>query len=76
MEKKKIIQNLCINEILFIKQNSSEIESHSSEESEESFINFSSMLDQPRHQSSNELKFISFLNDKNKSLSCLNNYQK
>jgi len=75
--EKKRIQNLCINEIdCSAKQNSSEIESHSSEESEESFIIFSSEPDQFRQQSSNELEFISFLNDKNKSLSCLDNYPK
>lgn len=44
--------------------------------SEESFIIFSSEPDQFIQQSSNELEFISFLNDKNKSLSCLDNYPK
>jgi len=76
--EKKRIQNWCINEIdCSAKQSSSEIESHSSAESEsESFIIFSSKPDQFRQQSSNELEFISFLNDKNKSLSCLDNYPK
>lgn len=75
--EKKRIQNLCINELdCSVNQNSSEIDFHSCNESEDSLIVFFSEPDLSRQQTSNELEFISFVNDKNKSPSCLNNYPK
>lgn len=59
MRQKKII-NECSNH-------------ESSKDSEDSFFIFSSQVES-KQQSKNELELITYFNDNNKSLHCLNNY--
>jgi len=70
--KKKIIQNLCINATENIINECSNHES--SKDSEDSFFIFSSQVEN-KQQSKNELELITYFNDNNKSINCLNNYQ-
>ncbi|CAI6352333.1 unnamed protein product [Macrosiphum euphorbiae] len=69
--EKKIIQNLCINAT---EQIINECSNHeSSRDSEDGFFIFSPQVEN-KQQSQNELELITYFNDNNKSLNCLNNY--
>jgi len=69
---KKRIQNLCINTVEKFVMETSVIDT-SAEADEDDFFVFSSQ-DQTKADSKANLEVIQFFNDKNKSLSILNNY--
>lgn len=73
--EKHRIQNLCINaaENSF-NDISTNLTSHSSDEDDENFVLFSSQPETTRITKKVDLEVITFFNDKNKSLTMLNNY--